>query len=470
MQIKLRDYQTKVIKTTLDYLKDNQNIVIGAAPSSGKTEIAIELMSIYSNKKILLLPHGTSAIKNQWKNRLPFMNNITVMLHQELNSKSKKELDFISQFDIIIIDEAHEFTFAKITSKNLSKFKGKIIYLTGTPSKFIRNGNKVEIISALELIKEGYISELYVGLFSSQVKFLESDYMESGNVSISGIKKLEKTVESDLDSLMKSLHSRLSSIFIKDKPDLSQWLGNIRSFGGIGKTLVATDSIKNAHKVYEYFKLKGINSTVSESDTDKNSEEVQKFIESDIEVLVVVNRCILGFNLEKLENVIDMTGSYNIDRIYQLYARVMRKDSSNPEKKKYFFKLVPEDKSDFYKFYMTAALCLMEKDFISKYNGKNLNGMQIPVRIIKSNPRKKGESKPSNNKKEVAIDLLFSEVVSSTNLLIDIYNKQGTVLNEYAFNTLGGIVSRLEGSRDAIDWKNIDTLYQSLIEKGHLNA
>ena len=40
--------------------------------------------------------------------------------------------------------------------------------------------------------------------------------------------------------------------------------------------------------------------------------------------IIVVGRGILGFNFEQLVNVVDMTGSQNIDRIFQLMARVVR--------------------------------------------------------------------------------------------------------------------------------------------------
>ena len=74
--------------------------------------------------------------------------------------------------------------------------------------------------------------------------------------------------------------------------------------------------------------------------------------------------------------------------------------------------------------------------------------MEIPV--IK--PRKKRTSKKETNdqnkkdkdkvkapEKIVSIDKFFSETVSATKLLFDIYSKQGRAYNEYAYTTIGRI-------------------------------
>lgn len=437
----LRDYQKSVLTSLKDRISLGlKSTVIAAAPSSGKTEMAIAFIQDNLDKNILLLPHGTNVIKHQWESRLPKeCRRVTVMLHQALNLELKNNPQFLidNKFDYLIIDEAHEFTFGKQISKNLDRFRGAhVIYLTGTPSKFIALGHDPIIVDAISLIDKGYVADLYCGICSSNVEFLGSDLNRDGNATKSGIKKLDKNVNSDLSTLLDSMYKRLTSSITKDKPVLNEWLKLTPSMGGLDKTIIATDSVDSAHKVAKYFTSKKVTALVSDYKSDPESEKVQEFINSDVKILVVVNRCVLGFNLEHLTNVVDMTGSHNIDRIYQLYARVMRKDKRDPNKKKYFFKIVPENMSDYYKFYMTAALCLMDESFISKYNGKNLNSMEVPVKIQRSSRNSNTQDKQKPQPKVQAIDEIFEATVSATKLMVDIKNQQGRELNEYAYCTL----------------------------------
>lgn len=466
--MELRDYQKKAIEEIEEILKLGNDAVLASSPSSGKTIMAIEF--IKRNKgSFLILTHGQVILKEMWEKELKkhlspndFLR-VTYGLPQGLQNRE------ISKVDFVIIDEAHEFTFADMVSRILEVNKeSKKIYLTGTPSKFIEKQYPVVVIPAIELIEKGYVSDLYVGLFSTTANIRQSDRNESEDLKKDSCDKLEKSVKSDLDSLLDSMIARLaSSGMTKDKPYLAKATSWVPILKEIDKTMIACASIKQAEEVAEYFVNKGIDAISSNSIDDPESLNIQRFMtESSIQVLVVVDRAVLGFNMENLVNVVDMTCSHNINRIYQLYARVMRKNDQN--KKKYFFKLTVENEMQVSKFYMEAALCLMYGSFISRYNGKNLNLMQIPV-IVKTKTPIVGTSVKNIKQRErkITVDDELFNTVTAAKLMADLYNKAGQEFNEYAMVTLGTINREALGKPVQIDWTSTKTIWEGLISNGY---
>jgi superfamily II DNA or RNA helicase len=444
--LKLRPYQENVLSKLSEKFESGiKEVVIAACPSSGKTVMMLEYIRRNIDKKFLVLTHGQNVLRDMWANEiadhLGDTAQITFGIPQALKNTDLKGVD------TIIIDEAHEFTFASMVVEIKKRVKAKnIIYLTGTPSKFIRLDMDVIIVPASELIENDYISDLYIGLFSTSVPLKDTDYNQQLNTKNVGDSKLVKSVNTDLDSLLDVMTNRLRQTkFFKSEPVVSNrtaWMPNLEQ---LQKTMIACNSIKQAAKVVKYFESKGVNVISSNSENDKNSENILKFqSDSSILVLVVVDRAILGFNMPQLVNVVDMTCSHNIDRIYQLYARVMRKNED--QEKKYFFKMTSDNDMVVTKFYMSAALMMLTYDFISKFNGKNLNAMQVPEIKLKNGKRaSKGKSRKPM-KRKVIIDEAFYNEVSSYKVLVDIMNKCGDSANEYAYTTFGKLKSEVFGS------------------------
>lgn len=465
-EIELRDYQKDVLnKIHARFNSGEKEVVLAAAPSSGKTVIAMQFMKEVSGK-ILVLTHGTALLRNQWKDRFKKFGlktssrkkdnaRITYQLPQSTRNWKK-----FPKVDYIIIDEAHQFTHAKMVQKCIEECKPKhILYLTGTPSKFIKEGKKPIIVDGLSLIEKGFVSDLYVGMVSTNAKVNKKDYNQSGDLQANRYKRLVKTVDEDLDNLLEAIVNRLKlPSIVKNNPQISK-IASI-AFKKLHKTMISCHSVAQAKKVHQWMQKNGITSTISTHKEDLKSEEIDKFVnDKDITVLIVVYRGILGFDMTDLVNVVDLTLSHNIDRIYQLYARVMRK--SDQYKKKYFFKFADEVNMQFHKFHMNAALCMLHEDFISKYNGKNLNAMEVPVQLRTKTKKKSecGTGKKKGSKLRVqVIDKLFFDTVSTTKILRDIWNKIGQKHNEYAFvrfsdikrDVFGEWICDPEGAKHAI--------------------
>jgi superfamily II DNA or RNA helicase len=180
MVYKLRDYQQTALKEVDSKFKKTNKVVLSICPSGGKTFTALQYAK--QNKgRTLVLAHGTDILRTQWLDRAKeygikatdkINSKIVVNLPQSVYRRTDLE-----QVDLLIIDEAHEFYFAKGKKKKGTTFgmlqsiikkvkPKKILFLTGTPSKFIKNGYETVIIAAQSLIEQGFISDVYFGLAS----------------------------------------------------------------------------------------------------------------------------------------------------------------------------------------------------------------------------------------------------------------------------------------------------------------
>lgn len=458
-----RAYQTAAKSAIAERFKTEREVVLGACPSSGKTTMAIDIIknTVENNPtaRVLILAHATNILKTQWGDRL---KNTGLSASPNLDSQvvynipQALRLKNLPHFDLIVVDEGHEYVFVNSTTEGMVsriiKHGDRILYLTGTPSKFIREGYKPIVIPASDLIPE-YVSDLYLGLASTTAN-LRHHYNRIGNLSPAGQAEMTKTVRADLDALLGAIVKRLSGVF-KTSPLLKTAAGWLPVIKRLPKTMVACESIDQAIRATNYFKKENIKVLLSHSDRNRevgfdiDSQNIERFRKDvSIKILVVVGRGILGFDMPDLVNVVDMTGSRNIDRVYQLYARVMRKDPAAPNRQKFFFKVVPAGERDLFKFYMTAALMLMKKDFIERYNGRNLNSMEVAVKRTR-NERERSDKRSPNNQREnrkVAIqpiDEFFEAEVMAHTLLTDVWSKAGRCFDEYATATLQEVKERL---------------------------
>ena len=453
--MELRPYQKIAMAEVEERFKSgDKEVVLAACPSSGKTEMAISFIQNHPDQTFLILAHSTIVIREQWGERFKengmtvcedFSQRVTYAIPQTIHRKKGK-------IDVLVIDEAHENTFADSDAEGMierikKNFRvKKILYLTGTPSKFILRGMNPIIIPAVQLVPE-YISDLYFGMISTHAPILNKHYNADDEVDAEAQEMLCRSTERDLDDMLDGIVRRLSEVnFIKTKPMVRQLLKWAPLTEALHKTMVACRSIKQASAVHDYFIRHGVKSVTSNTDTDPENLEVWKFVQDpETTVLVVVGRGILGFNMTDLVNVVDLTCSRNVDRIYQLYARVMRKSADYPHK--FFFKLSTEEQMELSKFYMTAALMMMRKEFIERYNGKNLNDCEVLVQRPSSERKEKSENGGGERKTQrgnfAAVDEFFYGEVSSCKLMDDILNKIGRGVNEYAKVTIEEVKIRL---------------------------
>ncbi len=359
----LRDYQQEAVS----FLNDNDGkLVLAMCPSSGKTETIIyylnEQYNLNPNLKVLILPHSTNVLLDNFYQRLELRNvdfsystdiNDDVNVHVILPQNHNK---ITGHYDLIIIDEAHENYLAKTIQGIIKKTQaGKEILLTGTPSKFIGKKDYKFFFVALSDIDKSLMPKL-------RVEIVESEYEWNGNYCYEReLKKSFKFKTKETNNILKKI---FDSVLKCDEKSIK-------------KTIIVCRDINHSKLVKSYLDSIGFYSEISNSENDKNSELVSKFKNNEFNILIVVNRARLGYDDYDLINLIDMSGTLNPNVIYQMMARVLRGTDSHQKK---YIRITSKD-DDIYnsEIATSVSLMLMHKKYIEKFNGLNFNLNEIIV-------------------------------------------------------------------------------------------
>jgi superfamily II DNA or RNA helicase len=460
--LRVLTYQSEAIAKVQESLGQREITVLAACPSAGKTLMTIYMMEEYlrenPNHKIMVLAHGTTILRTQFHDVLKetkpaFTYNLVEKFTQydvtaDVNICLPQTLagNVLNKIDLLIVDEAHQFYFAEKMMKDIIKQTKpkKQLLLTGTPSPFIRKGINIVPVTLNTIYDEGMISDLYVEIATSSYTFDPMTDFNSQDELKTDVYIKDSETKKTLDDLVSKIVERLKSIRGNDYQNLlPEWLPTLKR---LQKTMIACRSQHQAMQVKHYFDKIGIKSALSISDIDYDSSEIEVFKQDvDCLILIVVGRGILGFNYPELVNVVDMTTSQNVDRIYQLLCRVIRK---HPEgQKKLFFKVAPNIHSDYYKYIMTAVLSLSDESFFTKFNGKNFSDMIIPV--IKT---KKEHHEPNNNggngkPRPKTLKPIDFEGLPVFEFFKDLYHKKDALLHVYAYTTVRDVRGEF------LDWK-----------------
>ena len=396
-----RDYQLESIK----FLEtEHDKLVLAMCPSSGKTETIIhyidDLYKQNENVKVLILPHSTNVLLDNFYQRLESRNvsytystdtsvncNVHVILPQS-HSKIK------DKYDVVIVDEAHENYFAKTVQNILERTSPtKQILLTGTPYQFVdKKEFKIHFL-ALNDLDSSLLPKLRFDIIESDYEW-NGNYNNLGEIKSSFIFKKENT-DKTLDDTFK---------FIFDR----------ENFKEVNKTLIVCKSINQSELVKSYLDNIGVCSEVSNSKNDTKSDIVNDFKQNKIKVLIVVNRARLGYDDSHLVNLIDMSGTLNPNIIYQMFARLLRGDNSQ---QKYYIRLTSKN-DDLLNSELSTSLALMltDKKYIQVFNGKNFKEKDI---IIKKDLLLTLKNNQKSNKKV----LNSRRILVETDDIINFYKK-----------------------------------------------
>lgn len=394
--LRLLNYQTEVLIKVKQSMQSQEVTVLAACPSAGKTIMVINTIEDYLRQnpthKVLVLAHGTTILRTQFHdnlvllyskiksdfkynlvekyNQYDYNANVNVCLPQTLNGKT------LNNIDLLVVDEAHQFYFAKMVRDIIKVVKPeRQLLITGTPSPFIRRGYSILPVPLNTIFDENMVSDVYIEIATSSYNFGLGDYNQQDELK-SRIQIRDSETKKTLDDLIGKIVERLKTIRGDETVLIAEWLPTLEK---LHKTMFVCKTQLQAFQVQRYFDKIGVKSALSTSDFDIDSFEIDRFKrEEDCLVLIVVGRGILGFNFPELVNVVDMTTSQNVDRIYQLLCRVIRKHPKG--ERKLFFKIAPSSLSEYYKYIMTGVLALNDESFFTVYNGRNFDSLKIPVR------------------------------------------------------------------------------------------
>jgi len=461
--MELRLYQEKLIEEIKLLWETNDVACLSSCPSSGKTYMASIIAQEFAEKgqKVLILAHGQIVLRTQFysmakeimEDKVGMIDTYTkvvpdkeilVAIPQTLQNRDLPEID------LLIVDEAHHFYLKDLVQNIIKKIHPKkILLLTATPSALIRYYKDKE--EQLPIAVEGMFQlppELFtkwsVHVCVSKYKIEKTDYTIGDNIITHYKFDKEKTLRTLDDSLGVLLDKLRCMDYLPDKPELS----NVKDFH-LSKTLtqvcqdfkcmIACHNIEQATYISTYLN-KFVPTLLSTSKNDVHTENIEKFKEGDYQFLVVVYRGILGFDMPDLKYIIDFTMSRNIDRIYQLLGRVLRKGKDEYSG---FIKIAPKEEKDYTQHLMNAVLCLMDKKYMSIWDGKNLKDLEVPVDNDSKKNSKKSDSNSDSIKKPKPID--FGGMLDVMEFLRNIYYS-GTDLNTYAFCNFEDIRQKYYGS------------------------
>ena len=456
----LRPYQTPAS----DYAMEYDIAILGVAPNGGKTEISIDVLRRYlilnPKAKVLILTHSTTVLKDNYTSRLdeldlPFSYSTTFSSDCKIHICLPNSEHLIKgKYDLLIVDEAHENYLADRVQRIVKKITPKKqLLLTGTPSKFIKKGGFNIYTLATNSIPAEYFSKLQVELVASNYnwsKELNEDFEIRSQYTFK-TDETKKTLESILLKLIDRLQKGLTAEEFNNPGLIAKFKSWAYTYKKLGKTIIICRSIKQASDVNSILISNGVNSMVSNSETDKDSLEIINFKNNKYDVLVVVDRARLGYSDDDLYNIIDMSGSHNPNVLYQIFSRVLR---GTPDMQKYYLKVTTQEYGmmDFTHACVSAALMLTDNKYLSTFNGDNFNGIRIPVikKPTKTNTR---SGSGSGSVVKTKHKLIFPEF---TNDVIDMFKNIIHNLDEpvsiYKLTTIGEVREILTGRKAKTLW------------------
>ena len=204
MSIVLRPYQQEKLAEVDHAFSKTRDVVLAACPGAGKTVMAMDFIEreVRSGREVLVLTHSTNVIKDQWVERFQDFvlqellqgSEVEITLPQNLHKLNKT-------YKTIIIDEAHHNVLGEgrkesqsVIANTLKTMKpDKVLYLTGTPSKFnaanlkAKNTNKPQPFEMIFLpmsdIREEYLSDVNFEMVRSSYSLdIVEDYTKNDEV------------------------------------------------------------------------------------------------------------------------------------------------------------------------------------------------------------------------------------------------------------------------------------------------
>lgn len=362
-------FQPLMVGDVWKSLRTEGRAVLAASCGAGKTKMAIDIVYkwLKANPKgnVLWLAHGQRTLRTQaieafkstgktnfteikgqntdWDQRVHI-----ALPHSIVRTKLKK-----NQYGLIITDEAHHFYTGEMGSA-IRKANPKTweLLLTASHGRFTKQQWPVFKISLLELIERGVAMSPRISIVLSKDDWTRS-LDDKGNLSSKfKFKHLTRCLTDAMKELAPKYAKRGS------------------------KHMIACHSQAAAQEAGKYLKSLGVNFKVSTTDIDVNSIGFSEFLKNkEVKVLIVVYRGVLGFNVPELETILDITGSANPDRIFQLMGRCTRAYSG---KKPMYVKMASDLHAQWYRYVMSGVVCLAHPDVYNEYNG-TLGSIVIPV-------------------------------------------------------------------------------------------
>lgn len=320
--LSLREYQLKILRNLIIATKLNQYVkmLIAASPAAGKSFMSIAYidwyLSVFPHAKILVITHGRKILRRQWINYCKIAKPNFKYEEITMDSKNFTDADVfvaipntihklnLQQFDLIVVDEAHEFYHADMVQNIIAKAKPKHqLLLTGTPDVFVKENKQcldkkqkleylIQFVSYFELLKMKLVSNIIMELCTSTYKHTKIDYNDNHRLKETISFSNNETTQTLSDLLSQFLNKKLISKYRNDPEMFAKITNNSFSIEkmlsmltkkDIGKTMIVCASIEQAKQAYTHFVINDYLPAISVSKTVENT-----FIKNNKEINTVI--------------------------------------------------------------------------------------------------------------------------------------------------------------------------------------
>lgn len=405
-------FQKSIENQVFDILMKEGKCLLAAAPASGKSKMAAHIIKKFkasrkTASKIVAFTHGSKVLQKQFISDLKKQGVICGEMHDGDNitvTLPHATRKYKGKVDLLIVDEAHHFYYANMIQNFIKVVKPKyILVMTGSPG----------IFNATNDFKAVYVPTEF--LLSKSVISNPDIRLESFNLDID-----LNNYEDRTDSLERSFRFKQSQV--------SKAIRSIDKYKG--KTIIVCKDIAHLRQVEKVLDKDNHSYVSSYYKNDVSSSNIERFRSDKTRYLLVVKRAVLGFSMDNLSNIIDFSGSMNIDFLFQLINRVTRLGFG-----KKFIKICEKNMFDFHYLSLNSACALVIREYYETYTPQTVKNMQLPIdksvlRDIKKNARK--ENKTSIGAFTVDIEFLIK---NHENKNIYAYSSIKKIRSLYASNT-----------------------------------
>ena len=331
--ITLYPFQDTLINDVLKELVTYDNVLAVAPTGSGKS-VMIGFLAKKLPGRTLILTHRIEILNqnSQWvegvgiltarKNTVGVRTTVVISMAQTLYARIKKHgVDYVGQFDNIIVDEIHVDFFKKIYS--MIRFK-KMIAFTGTP---VLNKRETKMIEGIPFTRQKTLSADFDVIVTSvnEELLIEQGYLcRDFNVALA-TPGLEKLVDSEATPDGYTNQSQ-TEVFASSAV-LELVYESYVKYGYGKKTMIFNPNTKVNLEVYNYFKKKEVNCILFDSvnKSDKKRHEVTDWFEKhDDGVLINCGVFTTGFDSKEVELIVMNRATKSLALFLQIVGRGSR--------------------------------------------------------------------------------------------------------------------------------------------------
>ena len=370
--IKLHSYQEQLYRNLVDFTrsKESQVIVVAATTGFGKTELICRLAKENPTLRILILPHGQTVLRDNFQDRLKLRGidyytleagqphemaneyNVVCSLPQTIHRKLKD----LNQFDIMIIDEAHQYYGSdKKMYRNLLNWHGDRKQILLTASHYNLNFDKL-FFSREAALSAGAITDPEFINTPVKVRVNSGEYNSSGDLK--------------------------EQVTIFDRGGYKKHLLPVIDAYGSKTMMVSLHSEAAVNELYQTLQKTPRWKDKVTRDTYRNKGGLSLLKAGKKQICLVVYKGILGFDYKNLEVFIDCSFTQNINRIDQSFGRIVRHPDNNARSQKTFIKIVPSDNIDEFIIFSSAVIALGNDTIYRTWDGNQTTATSV-VRVTK---------------------------------------------------------------------------------------